>query len=72
MLVVNILIITILIITIFFIIYCVYKNDNDEIDYDKWCKMLNNETKNNIDIIKENEKEIKKLNKQIKSLNDEK
>lgn len=30
--------------------------------------MLNDETKNNIDIIKENEKKIKKLNKQLKNI----
>ena len=30
--------------------------------------MLNDETKNNIDIIKENEEKIKKLNKQLKNI----
>ena len=30
--------------------------------------MLKDETKNNIDIIKENEKKIKKLNKQLKNI----
>lgn len=69
MLIVKILIITILIIINFFIIYCIYKNDNDEIDYDKWCKLLDNETKKNINVIRDNEKMIKKLDKQIKKSN---
>lgn len=48
-----------------------YKFGNNifyDVNYDKWCNMLNDETKNNIDIIKENEKKIKKLNKQLKNI----
>ena len=50
------------------IIYSIYKNENNDVNYDKWCNMLKDETKNNIDIIKENEKKIKKLNKQLKNI----
>ena len=45
-----------------------YKNDNDEINYDKWCKMLQDETKDNIELIKQNEKRINELNKEIEKL----
>lgn len=68
MTVVKALIIVILIgINIIAFIY-INKNDNDEIDYDKWCKMLKDETKSNIEIIKENEEKINKLNKEIEYL----
>lgn len=45
-----------------------YKNDNDEIDYDKWCKMLQDETKNNIATIRRNEERINELNREIENL----
>lgn len=62
---IKIVVIMIIIISLV-IIYSICKNENN--DYDKWCNMLNDETKNNIDIIKENEKKIKKLNKQLKNI----
>ena len=49
-----------------FIYMC--KNDNDEINYDKWCKMLQDETKDNIELIRQNEKRINELNKEIEKL----
>lgn len=45
-----------------------YKNDSDEINYDKWCKMLQDETKDNIELIRKNEKRINELNKEIEKL----
>ena len=49
--VLKIIIIVILIaINILAFIY-MYKNDNDEINYDKWCKMLQDETKDNIKLM---------------------
>ena len=67
MLMIKIAVIMIVIISLV-IIYSIYKNENNDVNYDKWCNMLKDETKNNIDIIKENEKKIKKLNKQLKNI----
>ena len=64
---IKIVVIMIIIISLV-IIYSIYKNENNDVNYDKWCNMLNDETKNNIDIIIENEKKIKKLNKQLKNI----
>jgi len=47
--------IVVIIIISLVIIYSICKNENNDVNYDKWCNMLNDETKNNIDIIKENE-----------------
>lgn len=60
--------IVVIIIISLVIIYSICKNENNDVNYDKWCNMLNEETKNNIDIIKENEEKIKKLNKQLKNI----
>lgn len=60
--------IVVIIIISLLIIYSICKNENNDVNYDKWCNMLNDETKNNIDIIIENEKKIKKLNKQLKNI----
>lgn len=46
-----------IIINILAFIY-MYKNDGDEINYDKWCKMLQDETKDNIELIRKNEKKL--------------
>ena len=66
--VLKIIIIVILIVinVLAFIYMC--KNDNDEINYDKWCKMLQDETKDNIELIRQNEKRINELNKEIEKL----
>ena len=64
---IKIVVIMIIIISLV-LIYSICKNENNDVNYDKWCNMLNDETKNNIDIIKENEKKIKKLNKQLKNI----
>ena len=64
---IKIVVIMIIIISLV-IIYSICKNENNYVNYDKWCNMLKDETKNNIDIIKENEKKIKKLNKQLKNI----
>ena len=55
-----VIIVILIVINILAFIY-MYKNDNDEIDYDKWCKMLQDETKNNIATIRRNEERINKL-----------
>lgn len=60
--------IVVIIIISLVIIYSICKNENNNVNYDKWCNMLNEETKNNIDIIKENDEKIKKLNKQLKNI----
>ncbi len=48
---IKIVVIMIIIISLV-IIYSICKNENNDVNYDKWCNMLNDETKNNIDIIK--------------------
>lgn len=62
-----IIIVILIIINILAFIY-MYKNDSDEINYDKWCKMLQDETKDNIELIRKNEKRINELNKEIEKL----
>mgnify|MGYP000488023036 FL=1 len=59
-----VIIVILIIINILAFIY-MYKNDSDEINYDKWCKMLQDETKDNIELIRKNEKRINELNKEI-------
>ena len=61
------IIVILIVINILAFIY-MYKNDSDEINYDKWCKMLQDETKDNIELIRKNEKRIKELNKEIEKL----
>ena len=61
------IIVILIVINVLAFIY-MYKNDNDEIDYDKWCKMLQDETKDNIELIRKNEKKINELNKEIEKL----
>ncbi len=62
-----VIIVILIIINILAFIY-MYKNDSDEINYDKWCKMLQDETKDNIELIRKNEKRINELNKEIEKL----
>ena len=62
-----VIIVILIIINILAFIY-MYKNDSDEINYDKWCKMLQDETKDNIELIRKNEKKINELNKEIEKL----
>lgn len=50
-----VIIVILIVINILAFIY-MYKNDSDEINYDKWCKMLQDETKDNIELIRKNEK----------------
>ena len=45
-----VIIVILIVINILAFIY-MYKNDSDEINYDKWCKMLQDETKDNIELI---------------------
>ena len=52
-----VIIVILIVINILAFIY-MYKNDSDEINYDKWCKMLQDETKDNIELIRKNEKRI--------------
>lgn len=61
------IIVILIVINILAFIY-MYKNDSDEINYDKWCKMLQDETKDNIELIRKNEKKINELNKEIEKL----
>lgn len=61
------IIVILIVINVFAFIY-MYKNDNDEIDYDKWCNMLQDETKNNIATIRRNEERINELNREIENL----
>lgn len=61
------IIVILIVINVLAFIY-MYKNDNDEIDYDKWCKMLLDETKNNIATIRRNEERINELNREIENL----
>ena len=61
------IIVILIVINVLAFIY-MYKNDNDEIDYDKWCKMLQDETKNNIATIRRNEERINGLNREIENL----
>ena len=63
-----VIIVILIVINILAFIY-MYKNDSDEINYDKWCKMLQDETKDNIELIRKNEKRINELNKEIEKLN---
>lgn len=44
----------------------IYKNDNNEIDYDKWCNLYKDETSELVKEIKSNDVKIKKLNKVIR------
>ncbi|MBS5805966.1 MAG: hypothetical protein KIC90_02160 [Firmicutes bacterium] len=62
-----VIIVILIVINILAFIY-MYKNDSDEINYDKWCKMLQDETKDNIELIRKNEKRINELNKEIEKL----
>ena len=62
-----VIIFILIVINILAFIY-MYKNDSDEINYDKWCKMLQDETKDNIELIRKNEKKINELNKEIEKL----
>ncbi|CDE49165.1 unknown [Firmicutes bacterium CAG:460] len=62
-----VIIVILIVINILAFIY-IYKNDSDEINYDKWCKMLQDETKDNIELIRKNEKKINELNKEIEKL----
>ena len=62
-----VIIVILIIINILAFIY-MYKNDSDEINYDKWCKMLQDETKDNIELIRKNEKRINESNKEIEKL----
>lgn len=62
-----VIIVILIIINILAFIY-MYKNDSDGINYDKWCKMLQDETKDNIELIRKNEKRINELNKEIEKL----
>ena len=62
-----VIIVILIIINILAFIY-MYKNDSDEINYDKWCKMLQDKTKDNIELIRKNEKRINELNKEIEKL----
>lgn len=62
-----VIIVILIIINILAFIY-MYKNDSDEINYDKLCKMLQDETKDNIELIRKNEKRINELNKEIEKL----
>lgn len=62
-----VIIVILIIINILAFIY-MYKNDSDEINYDKWCKMLQDETKDNIELIRKNKKRINELNKEIEKL----
>ena len=62
-----VIIVILIIINILAFIY-MYKNDSYEINYDKWCKMLQDETKDNIELIRKNEKRINELNKEIEKL----
>ena len=62
-----VIIVILIIINILAFIY-MYKNDSDEINYDKWCKMLQDETKDNIATIRRNEERINELNKEIEKL----
>lgn len=64
----KIVIIVILIVINILAFFYMYKNDSDEINYDKWCKMLQDETKDNIELIRKNEKRINELNKEIEKL----
>lgn len=61
------IIVILIVINVLAFIY-MYKNDSDEINYDKWCKMLQDETKDNIELIRKNEKKINELNKEIEKL----
>ena len=61
------IIVILIVINVLAFIY-MYKNDNDEINYDKWCKMLQAEAKDNIELIRQNEKKINELNKEIEKL----
>ena len=61
------IIVILIVINVLAFIY-MYKNDSDEINYDKWCKMLQDETKDNIELIRKNEKRINELNKEIEKL----
>ena len=62
---IKIVVIMIIIISLV-IIYSICKNENNETEIT--FTIRDNYTKNNIDIIKENEKKIKKLNKQLKNI----
>lgn len=62
-----VIIVILIVINILAFIY-MYKNASDEINYDKWCKMLQDETKDNIELIRKNEKRINELNKEIEKL----
>ena len=44
----------------------VIKNDNNDIDYDKWCNLYKEETSELVKEIKSNDVKIKKLNKVIR------
>lgn len=62
----EIIIFIILIIVNGVVLIFIYKNDNNEIDYDKWCNLYKEETSNLVKEIKNNDVKIKKLNKEIK------
>lgn len=55
------------------IIYSIYHNqyeseEIDSINYDKWGKLLKNETKEAYNSIRENDKKLKIINKKIRKL----
>lgn len=62
----EIIIFIILIIVNGVVLIFIYKNDNNEIDYDKWCNLYKEETSDLVKEIKNNDVKIKKLNKEIK------
>lgn len=64
----EIIIFIILIIVNGVVLIFIYKNDNNEIDYDKWCNLYKEETKELMEEIKDNNKKINKINKKIKLL----
>lgn len=62
----EIIIFIILIIVNGVVMIFIYKNDNNEIDYDKWCNLYKEETSELVKEIKNNDVKIKKLNKVIR------
>lgn len=66
--VVKIIIIIILIVINVIAFIYIYKNDNDDVNYDKYCKLIKDETRYNIDIIRKNDEKINKLNDEINLL----
>ena len=54
------------ILEIIIFIILIIVNDNNEIDYDKWCNLYKEETSELVKEIKSNDVKIKKLNKVIR------